>query len=361
MKKKWIWIALGALVLVVIVGMSMARNAKGRVQAVQMAKVRRESVTSRVRAPGKIEAKTQVKISADIMGKVVVLNVKEGDPVKKGQLLLQLDDTQYRSAHAQAVAALSSAKARVREAESALRVSDANYTRQKALFEQKLLSQAEWDAATNAHEGARVALATAQEEVTRSSAAAVGAADNLAKCRFVAPFDGVLSALNVEKGEIVITGTMNNPGTQIMTVSDLSRMLVRAEVDETGRRRHEARPEGEDLGGRVPGHDVQRHRDRDRQHREALGDLHGRGADELRGEGGVRLQRTRGPARDDGRRGHRDRDARADARGADPGGDHPHPEPARPRRPRQDGDRRPQGRRGAAQGEQEQGRGVRGR
>ena len=233
MKKKWIWIALGALVLVVIVGMSMARNAKGRVQAVQMAKVRRESVTSRVRAPGKIEAKTQVKISADIMGKVVVLNVKEGDPVKKGQLLLQLDDTQYRSAHAQAVAALSSARARVREAESALRVSDASYTRQKALFEQKLLSQAEWDAATNAHEGARVALATAQEEVTRSSAAAVGAADNLAKCRFVAPFDGVLSALNVEKGEIVITGTMNNPGTQIMTVSDLSRMLVRAEVDET--------------------------------------------------------------------------------------------------------------------------------
>jgi HlyD family secretion protein len=233
MKKKWIWIALGALVLVVIVGLSMARGAKGKVQAVQMAKVRREGVTSRVRAPGKIEAKTQVKISADIMGKVVILNVKEGDPVKKGQLLLQLDDTQYRSAHAQAVAAQSSAKARVREAESALRVSDANYTRQKALFEQKLLSQAEWDAATNTHEGARAALATAQEEVTRSSAAAVGAADNLGKCRFVAPFDGVLSALNVEKGEIVITGTMNNPGTQIMTVSDLSRMLVRAEVDET--------------------------------------------------------------------------------------------------------------------------------
>ena len=233
MKKKWLWIALGAVVLVLVVGVGVVRNAKGRVQAVQMAKVRREDVTSRVRAPGKIEPKTQVKVSADIMGKVIVLNVKEGDPVKKGQLLLQLDDTQYRTAHAQALAALSSAKARVREAESALRVSDANYTRQEALYAQKLLSQAEWDAATNAHESARVALATAQEEVTRSTAAAAGAADNLSKCRFVAPFDGVLSALNVEKGEIVITGTMNNPGTQIMTVSDLSRMLVRAEVDET--------------------------------------------------------------------------------------------------------------------------------
>jgi len=233
MKKKWIWIALGAIVLVAIIGLGAVRNAKGKVQSVQMAKVRREDVTSRVRAPGKIEAKTQVKISADIMGKVVILNVKEGDPVKKGQLLLQLDDTQYRSAHDQAAAALSSGRARVLQATSALRVSDANYTRQKALFEQKLLSQAEWDQATDAHETAAAALATAQEEVTRATAALAGAADNLAKCRFVAPFDGVLSALNVEKGEIVITGTMNNPGTQIMTVSDLSGMLVRAEVDET--------------------------------------------------------------------------------------------------------------------------------
>jgi HlyD family secretion protein len=233
MKKKWLWIALGAVVLVVIIGLGVVNSAKGKVQAVQMAKVRREDVIARVRAPGKIEAKTQVKISADIMGKIVVLNVKEGDPVKKGELLLQLDDTQYRAAHDQATAALASGKARVREAESALRVSDANFTRQKALFEQKLLSEAEWDQANDAHESARAALATAQEEVTRATAAAAGAADNLRKCRFEAPFDGVLSALNVEKGEIVITGTMNNAGTQIMTVSDLSRMLVRAEVDET--------------------------------------------------------------------------------------------------------------------------------
>jgi HlyD family secretion protein len=114
-----------------------------------------------------------------------------------------------------------------------MRVVDANFQRQKALFEQKLLSQAEWDTANNAYEQARAGLATAQEEVSRSQAAADGAADNLAKCRFVAPFDGVVSALDVEKGEIVITGTMNNPGTQIMVVSDMSRMLVRAEVDET--------------------------------------------------------------------------------------------------------------------------------
>src|SRR5262249_34742566 len=110
---------------------------------------------------------------------------------------------------------------------------DANFTRQRALFEQKLLSQAEWDQASNNYESAHVAVATGQEEVARAQAALDGAQDNLQKCRFVAPFDGIVSALNVEQGEIVITGTMNNPGTEIMVVSDLSRMLVRADVDET--------------------------------------------------------------------------------------------------------------------------------
>ena len=233
MKKKWFWIVLGAVVVVVIAGFGMARGSKGKVEPVQLAKVRREDVTSRVRAPGKIEPRTQVKVSADIPGKVVILNVKEGDPVRRGALLLQLDDTQYRTAHSQSTAALASARARLREAESAARMSESSHKRQKALFEQKLLSDAEWDAANNSFEAARVALATAQEEVTRSTAAQLAAADNLSKCRFVAPFDGVVSALNVEKGEIVITGTMNNPGTQILVVSDLSRMLVRAEVDET--------------------------------------------------------------------------------------------------------------------------------
>lgn len=233
MNKKVIAIIAGVVVVGALVALSAVKNAKGKVESVQLASVRREDVTSRVRAPGKIEPKTQVKVSADIPGKVIILNIKEGDSVKRGALLLGIDDTQYRSAHQQATAALSSAKARVREAESAMRVSDANYSRQKALFEQKLLSQAEWDGATNSHEGARVALATAQEEVARAQAAKDAAADNLSKCRFYAPFDGVVSALNVEKGEIVITGTMNNPGTQILVVSDLSRMLVRAEVDET--------------------------------------------------------------------------------------------------------------------------------
>lgn len=233
MKKPWIWIVLGVVLVGGLVAVNVARQGKGKAESVQLAKVRREDVTSRVRAPGKIEPKTQVKVSADVPGKVVFLGVKEGDRVRMGQLLLQLDDIQYRSAHQQARAALASAQARLREAQSALRVSEANFSRQRSLFEQRLLSQAEWDQAQNAHEGAVVALATAQEDAARTKAAVDAAADNLSKTRFVAPFDGVVSALNVERGEIVVTGTMNNPGTQIMVVSDLSKMLVRADVDET--------------------------------------------------------------------------------------------------------------------------------
>ncbi len=232
-RKKWLWIGLGAVLVLILIGVQVARQAHGNVTPVQLARVRVEDVTSRVRAPGKIEPRTQVKISADIPGKIVRLAVKEGDRVRQGQLLLQIDDTQYRSSHEQARAAHASALARLREAQASLRVSDAGFARQKALFEQKLLSQAEWDQATTANETAHVAAATAAEEVSRSRAALDGAADNLSKCRFVAPFDGVVSALNVEQGEIVITGTMNNPGTQILVVSDMSRMLVKADVDET--------------------------------------------------------------------------------------------------------------------------------
>src|SRR5262245_20921862 len=231
--KKWLWIGLGVLLLVILVGVNMAAQGGKKGIPVQFARVRVEDVTSRVRAPGKIEPKTQVKISADIPGKVTHLLVKEGDRVKQGQLMLQLDDTQYRANYNQARAALASAQAHQRDAEATLKVSDANFTRQQALFEQKLLSQAEWDQATSNHESPRVAVASGREEISRSQDALDGAKDNLDKCSFRAPFDGVVSSLDVEQGEIVVTGTMNNPGTQILVVSDLSRMLVRADVDET--------------------------------------------------------------------------------------------------------------------------------
>src|SRR5215471_11770106 len=147
--------------------------------------------------------------------------------------MLQLDDTQRRSDYLQGKTMLASAQSHKRDADSRLKVAESNFTRQKALNEQKLLSAAEWDDANQTLLGAREAVASANEDVARAEAALHASSDLLGKTSFLAPFDGVVSALNVEQGEVVITGTMNNPGTEILTVSDLSRMLVRADVDET--------------------------------------------------------------------------------------------------------------------------------
>ena len=232
-KKKWLWIGLGVALVVVLIVINVAAQGGKKGTPVQLARVRTEDITSKVRAPGKIEPKTQVKISADIMGKVTHLAVKEGDRVKKGQLLLQLDPVQRTADQVQARTSLASAKSRQRDAESKFKVTEANYQRQRALYEQKLLSNAEWDQATSTFEAAREAATSAREEVARSEAALTAASDNLSKTRIVAPIDGVVSALYIEEGEIVIMGTMNNAGTQILTVSDLSRMVVKADVDET--------------------------------------------------------------------------------------------------------------------------------
>ena len=84
MKKKWLWLGLGAAVVIGLFAIGIAKNAQGKVQAVQFARVRMEDITSRVRAPGKIEPMTQIKVSADIPGKIVRLAVKEGDSVRRG-------------------------------------------------------------------------------------------------------------------------------------------------------------------------------------------------------------------------------------------------------------------------------------
>src|SRR2546422_474595 len=116
-KKKWLWIGLGAVLVLVLVIVNIAAQSGKKGVPVQLARVRTEDITARVRAPGKIEPKTQVKISADIMGKVTRLAVKEGDRVKRGQLLLQLDDTQRRADQIQARTALASARSHQRDAD----------------------------------------------------------------------------------------------------------------------------------------------------------------------------------------------------------------------------------------------------
>lgn len=231
-RNRWFWIGLGVIVLGVAVAGTLAGK-KGKVQQVTLTPAKEKELVQKVKAPGEIEPRTTVKISADISGRVTQLAVSEGDFVKRGQLLLEIDNTRFVSSVRQTQALLSGSRARLSRAEDAMRLEQQAFDRRKALFDRKLLSTQELDQAENALMAARTELASAKEETTRLEAALIGDRDNLAKTTYRAPIDGRIVGLNIEEGEIVVVGTMNNPGTQILSVSDLSRMQVVADVDET--------------------------------------------------------------------------------------------------------------------------------
>ena len=218
-KKKKIMIILGiVLVLAIIIVVNVLKSGE-KTYSIQAEKVKKSDITSVVTANGKIAARTDVKISAYVPSKIIQLPVKEGDLVKKGQLLVQLDDTEYRAAANQAKAQLSSAKANLQQAQLI-------HKRQKELFDKKLTSKEQYDLAET-----ELRQAEAQNDQAVANLEQVQYA--LSKTTITSPMDGMVTALNAEVGEIVMIGTMNNPGTVIMIVSDMGETETEVEVDET--------------------------------------------------------------------------------------------------------------------------------
>lgn len=230
--KRIVWIGAGVLVVLLVVLSNLKRSA-GAQASVQAGEVKKGSISSTVRAPGRVQPETMVKMSATVPGQVVQLSVKEGDRVRKGQFLLQIDDTQYRAQTREATAALAAARSNLRLAEASLEQSEAAWKRKESLYTQKLVSPEELDQARMLHSTDKARVDASREEVERASASLQAAEDNLRKTRFISPIDGTVTQLSIERGEIVVTGTMNNPGTVILNVADLSRMKVEADVDET--------------------------------------------------------------------------------------------------------------------------------
>jgi HlyD family secretion protein len=231
-KRNIILIAGGVVLVAAIIAANLARGG-GSKTSIQAAEAKRATIASTVRAPGRIQPVTQVKLSANVPGEVVRLDVKEGDIVRKGQFLLQLDDTQVRSRAREAQAALQAARSNLRLAEASFAQSEASLKRKEALFERKLVSPEEVEAARTQRDADRARVDANREDIQRASAALQGALDSLRKTRFTAPIPGTVTQLAIERGEIVVTGTMNNPGTVILTSADLSRMKVETDVDET--------------------------------------------------------------------------------------------------------------------------------
>jgi HlyD family secretion protein len=231
-RKRILLIVAGVVLLLVIVVANLKRAAGGQM-AVQAGNVRKGTVTATVRAPGRVQPETQVKLSANVPGEVRTLPIHEGDSVRKGQFLLQIDDAQYRAQVGEATAAIAAARSNLRLAEASLAHSESVLKRKEALSAQNLVSPEELDQSRTEASTDRARVEAGREDVRRFESTLQAARDNLRKTRFISPIDGTVTQLTIERGEIAVIGTMNNPGTVLLTVADLSRMKVEADVDET--------------------------------------------------------------------------------------------------------------------------------
>lgn len=197
--------------------------------------VERRDLEEIVTASGNIRPRRTVDISSDISAKVAELVVDEGEDVTRSQVLLRLDPAQYEAALSRSEAALSQARAGEAQQRANLVQAQRNLDRLLALRarDSLLVSRQQVDDARTSVEVAQASLESAQHGVSQSEAAVDEARDRLSKTVIRAPMDGKITRLNVEEGETVIIGTMNNPGSLVLTISDLSVVEVVVQVDET--------------------------------------------------------------------------------------------------------------------------------
>jgi HlyD family secretion protein len=242
---KYILISLGALILLLI--LLKVAGVIGKPQKIQVAteKAANRDINESVSASGKIKPHVEVKISPEVSGEVVELPIKEGDVVKKGQLLCKIRPDILKSGFDRAVASYNSQKASVGNSSQMLKQAEATfqnqasiYKRDQALYNNKVLTAAEFDAAKAGYEGAKAALEASKQNVigstyglAQSQASVKEAQDNLAKTTIYSPVDGVVSKLSIQIGERVL-GTQQFAGTEIMTISDLTQLDVNVDVNE---------------------------------------------------------------------------------------------------------------------------------
>lgn len=242
--KKIIWIIIAGILLITIV--VMMKNCSGdKSLSVTTEKATKRNIIQSVSANGKIQPEVELKISSDVSGEIVELLVKEGDQVKKGDLLCKINPLIYESNMTRMVATLNgskanlaNAKARLEQIKAAFVNAEASYNRNKKLFDQGAISQSDFDAAKAAYEGAKADVKGAEDNVDASDfnvksteASLKEATDNLAKTNIYSPVNGTVSKLNKEKGERVV-GTAQMEGTEIMRLANLNEMEVSVDVNE---------------------------------------------------------------------------------------------------------------------------------
>jgi HlyD family secretion protein len=261
MKAKKIALILGVILLLgAIVGFTVNQSQKS-VVTVQSGKVVKQDISSQVTASGQIKPKTIVNVGANAMGRIVRLFVREGEKVKKGQVLAQLENVQsaadvdmtratLTSSQTDAVAAeaaLNTAQAQLKSSAADLGRAKLEFERAQSLFKDQLISKADFDTkkaayevadAVHAQDVARVAQNKAQVDsahgrVGQARAQLTRVTDILSKTTYSAPFNGTVTNLPVHEGETVVMGIQNSPGSTLMTVADMSVITAEVQVDET--------------------------------------------------------------------------------------------------------------------------------
>ena len=225
----------GGAVLLIILVMVSASAKRDKGIEVRFEQVGRRDLVAAVTASGKIQPKKKVDISADITGRITRIAVREGDFVQKGQFLLQIDPTIYEANMQRATAAMSSAEAGSVQARANRDQSQRSLQRTKELREQNpnLVSQEQLEQAQTAFDIAEANLTAAQHNVEQSRAGLREARDQLAKTHLVAPMAGRVTRLAVEEGEVAVPGTFSRETGLLLTISDLSVIQTKVNVDET--------------------------------------------------------------------------------------------------------------------------------
>ncbi len=202
---------------------------------VRMQQVSHRDLVSAVTASGKIEPKTSVDISADITGRIIRIAVREGDQVRKGQFLIQIDPAEYQAAVNRAEAVVASTQATLLQTRASRDQAEREWLRTNQLTQlgPNLIAPATAEQARTTFDVAEATYQSTRAQLQESRANLQAAKDNLAKTRLVSPISGRVVRLAVEEGEVAVPGTFSRETGLLMTVADLSVILAKVQVDET--------------------------------------------------------------------------------------------------------------------------------
>jgi len=235
MSKKTIYILIGSAIVIigVLVGLSKAGiiGNKDKGKEVEIADAQTGTIVETVSATGKIQPEIEVKMASMVSGEIIDLPIKEGQVVKKGDLLLKINPDLYTSGLNRTVANLSVSKASLSQSDASFNQAKADYERNKVLYGKGIISKSDWDKSVASFEVAKASKQSAYYNVQSASASVNEARDNLGRTVIYAPADGTISVLNVELGERVL-GTQQMAGTELLRVANLNNMEVEVDVNE---------------------------------------------------------------------------------------------------------------------------------